>query len=804
MVSPTAEPSAGAGTLSVRDAPQVAARPAPAAPSGRGPRRSRRDRERWATRAVVAAAALGGLLTEVAPSGTAWADRVMTAGFVAVLAAAGSSAKRWTWIVSSAAALVLAGSWVAVVWALAALAVTLASAGPVRPPPAVGAAVGGLAGLTLLRATGPAFHGSSALLVAAAVTPLLASGYRYSGTRSRRWARASAAALGLGAVVAGAGYAYAAASARPRAERGIELLQRGMAAARDGDDERATARLAAAADSFAEADRQLGSWYAAPAQVLPVVGHNVRAAETMATSAAEVAQDGTDAAVEADLDTLTVQGGRLDVDRVSALSKPVDSVASVLASADAELAAVDDDWLLDPVDERLDRVQREVATARTDVDLAAEATRVIPGIFGAGGTSRWFVAFVTPVEARGRTGLVGNFAELTATDGDVEMTRFGRVSELESEGTPGPERTLSGPDDYLERWARFAPAETWRNVTMSPEFPSVGQVMTELYPQSGGRPVDGVIAVDPAGLAALMEFTGPVEVPGIAGPLTPARAAEFLLRDQYVTLDGNAERIDTLETLARATFERLTTVDLPSPRRVADRLGDVVRAGHLHAYGADPRQQALFERVGLDGALPEVDGDSFGVVANNAVGNKVDLFLQRAIAYRATWDPDSGELAVRATVRLRNGAPRRGLPDYLIGSPLPAAERPPAGTNRTFLSIYSPWTLERARLDGEDVGIERQSEAGRYAYSLFLDVPPNGGTRTVTLDLRGDLPSGDGYSLDVTTQPLVHPDQLNLRVDVGGDETVRADAPLLLHGRRASVREPLTQQEESYRVEIGP
>ncbi len=423
-------------------------------------------------------------------------------------------------------------------------------------------------------------------------------------------------------------------------------------------------------------------------------------------------------------------------------------------------------------------------------------------MFGGNRDTRWLVAFVTPVEARGRTGLLGNFAELTATDGDVEMTRFGRASELEEGGTPGTERTLSGPDDFLARWARFAPSETWRNVTMSPDFPSVGQVMAELYPQAGGEAVDGVIAIDPVGLAALMNFTGPIEVPGRAEPLTPTNAAAFLLHDQYVALDDNPERIDTLETLARATFDRLTTGDLPPPATVADTLGDVVRAGHLNVYAVDPRQQLLVEDLGLDGGLPEVGGDSFGVVANNAVGNKVDLFLQRDIGYTARWDPETGEVVATATVVLTNHAPSQGLPGYVIGSPLPPAVRPPPGTNRTYLSIYSPWALDRAQLDDEAVELERQSELGRYAYSLFLDIPPEGGTRTITLDLRGQLDPREGYSLDVTTQPFVQPDQLDLGVEVAGDDTIRVDAPLLVDGRHVSVQEPLQARDASYRIEV--
>jgi len=789
-----------AGTLSVRRAGGDGHDRS--SPARRRSRSSRRHGEAIATRAVVAGAAALGTLADVAPSGARWADRALAAAAVAVVAGAGAAARRWTWFVVAGGALALADGRVAAGCGAAALVLALTSTGPVRPAPAVGAAVGGLSGLALLGATDLGFHGSSMLAAGAVAAPLLVSGHRHAGRRTRRRARRVVPVLALLLVVVGGGYLLALARARPAVERGIELLEAGMEAARDGDDDLATRRLAAAADAFDEADEQLGAWYAAPARAVPVLGHNASAVEAMASAAAEVARDGTEVAVVADVDALTVQGGRLDLARVRALRDPLDDVADVLAGAESDLGEAAGPWLLPPVAERLDRVRDEVAAARPDVRLAADATEVVPAMFGGDGEARWLVAFVTPVEARGGTGLVGNFAELMAVDGEVDMTRFGRAAELEQGGTPGPQRTISEPRDYLERWARFEPAGTWRNVTMSPHFPSVGRVMADLYPQSGGRPVDGVIAVDPVGLAALLRFTGPIEVAGVPGPLTADDAAGFLLRDQYVVLDDTEQRIDALEALAETAFERLTTGDLPGPRRVADVLGPVVEGGHIQAYAVDEDQQRFFERLGLDGGLPPAEGDSLGVVVNNAVGNKVDLFLQRDVRYEVAWDPATGALEATATVTLTNDAPAAGLPDYVIGSALPPGERPPTGTNRTYLSVYSPWELEGARLDGEPVELERQREAGRYTYSLFVDVPPEGGTRTVELDLVGALPVGAGYELDVVAQPLVRPDRWSLVVEVAGDGEITAGDALAVEGRTVRSSGELTDRLTGYRIEV--
>ena len=737
----------------------------------------------WGRGCICAAAFVVGVASTVEPSTVRLANATAAGLAVAAVAAAGSTARRWTWVMAAGPALALAAGLAAGSAAGAALTVALIFSRTARPPTAAGAAVGALSAMSLLHATDLGFHGSSALAAATCLTPMVISGYRHAGRRARWHVRLVAAATGGGVVVAVVVYMLAVAAARPAAERGANRLEEGLAAARRGDDVAAAGRLKAAANAFGEADRVLGGWWTAPAHLLPVLSYNARAAEALVGAAADLSAAGSYAAIDADADELRVHGGRLDIERLRALQPPLDDVLATLDTASRKLDRARTPWLADPLSDRMDQMTEEIAGARPDVQLVADAARLLPAMLGDGAPTRWFVAFVTPVEARGNTGLIGNFAELVVTDGKIEMTHFGRARELEEAGA-GESRMLSGPGDYLAHWGRFDPAGTWRNVTMSPDFPSVGRVVTELYPQSGGEPLDGVIAVDPTALAALLRFTGPVTVPGVAEPLTTDTAAEFLLISQYSQLSDTRERVDSLDYLARAVFDKLTTGDLPAPRDLADVLAETVAGGHLHLYSPEPDRQRLFRRIGVDGALPAADGgDTLAVVNNNASGNKIDAFLQRDIRDEVRWDPDTGNLAVAVTINLINDAPRARLPEYVIGSPLPDDRLPP-GTNRTYLSVYSPWDLEAVSVDGMPMGIERQEERGMHAYSLFLDIPPEGGRRVVTLALRGTT-TAQRYRLDVSTQPLVKPDRLSLSVEVDGTSSIEASGGLTVDGRRA-------------------
>src|SRR5262249_33679636 len=203
--------------------------------------------------------------------------------------------------------------------------------------------------------------------------------------------------------------------------------------------------------------------------------------------------------------------------------------------------------------------------------------------------------------------------------------------------------------------------------------------------------------------------------------------------------------------------------------------------------------------------LPDLrGGDGLGVVTNNATGNKVDLFLHRDVSYTATWDPATGDVDATATVTLTNDAPASGLPANVIGSPLPADTRPPPGTNRTYLSIYTPWVLDRALVDGTPADIERQREDDRYAYSLFLDVPPAGGTPTLTPEPARPAADHAAYRLALSTQPLVDPDAVHVSVQVAGDRPLRVHGPLDLGDRTATAAGRVTREHTVYRIDARP
>ena len=201
-------------------------------------------------------------------------------------------------------------------------------------------------------------------------------------------------------------------------------------------------------------------------------------------------------------------------------------------------------------------VAHDLAEQRARSRDALTVALAAPALLGGDEPRTYFIGFTTPVEARGIGGFMGNWAEVTITDGHIELTDFGRSDDLNEAGDPDARRFTTGAttsdgepglDEWLARYGNYSidsgpdgttgPA-VWKNINMSPDMSATGRAIADLYPQSGGRKLDGVFMMDVYTLVRLLKFTGPIDLPddqAVDGlrRVTADTALEFLLHDQY-------------------------------------------------------------------------------------------------------------------------------------------------------------------------------------------------------------------------------------------------------------------------------
>ena len=719
------------------------------------------DDNRWIA-LVAAGSAVAAVFSGAAPTGATAIDAVILALFAAFVAWTGASAPWWTLAVGATIATTgaVTGSVVVTAAAVAALAGALRIGVTSANQPIWRSAIAGTVMQVVLRLEWNPFFLSSALLAAAAIAPIVTNGVARRQRYLRKRVSWGLAGLAVLVLVAVGSMGAAAAAARTDATGGYTRMLDGLEFVQDGRIPEAAEALHTAAADLERVDAQLSGPLSQLARLVPGLAQNRNAGSDVVGRAAASADAAANALDVVDLDQLTVSGGVIDVFAFADLEAPLATLDETIANLDEALRDAQSPWLVAPFATRLETALDRAAQVAHQSKATAAAARLAPDILGADSPRRYFIAFVNSAEARGLSGLMGNWSELTIDKGRLTITANGRTNDLQGQALRTLE--LDAPQEYIDRYGSFGASvdggvalKYWSNVTMTPDMPSVGKAMSQMYKQVTGRDVDGVFVIDAAGIAKLIEITGPIELPDIGRRIESSNAEEFLTVEQYEFAEN--EREDLLTAVTDATIANVLEGELPPPQRIAPALAPAVLNGHISAWAVRPEEQALFELVGMDASLPVIQSastDAIAVSNNNASGNKIESFLQRTIEYRPIVDQSNGKATATLRIEFENTAPATGFNDYVIGNLLDE----PAGTNRMVVDVYTRMFVDRSVVDGVETSFVRKPELGYWVASQMIDVA-SGATAVLEMELSGDLGPG-GYRLVYRPQPLPNPDEL--------------------------------------------
>lgn len=721
-------------------------------------------------RAVIGIAVVAGVVAALAgsePTGSAAIDVLLAVLSVTAVVWASASAPWWASTSAAGIGAALALQPVVAVVGFVGLIGGLVAGARRRDQPASRAVVGGIAANVLIRSELEGFFGLSAIIGIAVLGALFLVGLWRRPSRVRRRGLMTIAALGGFVVVAIVALGFAGLAARSDLSDASRQSQRAIDSLNAGDYAEAAEKLEQASGSFAGADSRLSGILTLPSRFVPIVAQNVVAGADLASAAESATAEAASALSEVDPDSLRLVDGAIDLEAVSAIEAPLVQVQGALDRLGAVADDVDSPWLLDRVQQELADLEQDLNDNEPLLQNAIDAIRLAPQMLGADGERRYLMMFTSPAEARGLGGFVGNYAEITVDNGEIDVPVFARRSDLDDAARDNA-FCAGCPQELLDRYGRFGfnsgpdggtEFHVWTNITMPAHFPYVAESAAILYPQSGGRPIDGVFVLDPYVIQELMQYTGPIEVPGLGVTVRPNEAAKFIIEDQYLLLEdaGNDDRIDALQTLGEQVVLKLLSGSLPPPAELAESLSPLVEERRLLFWTDDPEEQDLLERTGLLGSLPELGDDGgFSVSVSNASASKLEIFLDRTVDVRIE-TAASGSRVLIADVTLENNAPTEGLEDGVIGNYLGL----PTGWSRLFVSFYGVPQLQSVTLDGAPIDIESSVEAGWAVYGDFVDIAPGGSVHytlvfdlePVDLELIEDEGSGSGLPVQ-WLQPL--------------------------------------------------
>ena len=505
--------------------------------------------------------------------------------------------------------------------------------------------------------------------------------------------------------------------ARNDAGEGLAMVQEAQDRSSPGDllEGRATEPLAKARTSFQSSSRLLGSPVLAPLRLLPVLGRQLRSGEALTQAAAEISGIGVDVVAEAK----------------QSLSKPhatgperivlMRDLSRLSAGAEARLGSVElgpGRALVGPLASKRRELEEKLTKARTGLRDGGTAMDGLAGLLA--GPRRYLVLAANNSEMRSGSGMFLSAGELETVNGDLSLGEFRPTGEL----TVPPEVAPPIEDaDLAARWGSLIPNREWRNLGVTPRFPVSAALASRMWTARGGKPVDGVLALDPLALQGVLRATGPVTVDDKT--VTAENVGDLLLHDQYAGIesvtDAQTARREQLGDIAKSALEALQERDWDLGG-LASGLADAARGRHLLAWSSRPQEQQAWSAAKVDGTLK---ADSLVLSVLNRGGNKLDRFLEveAKLRFERNDETDSATLEVL----LQNTTPD-GEPGYVAG-PYPGSGVGP-GDYVGLLSVNLPAKADAVTVEGRET---------------FAAAGPDGPTKVVAVPVT--IKKGSAQSL---------------------------------------------------------
>jgi hypothetical protein len=465
-------------------------------------------------------------------------------------------------------------------------------------------------------------------------------------------------------------------------------------------------------------------------EMLPVTGTTARAITQSGATTADLAAAALPlaATLQGDSSTMARLMGALGAqDELRALS-------TASRKAAESFAPYQSSQLLFGISEAIDQSVTALPALADALDAAASAAEPLQRMLGKDSPTTWLVMAQNPAEIRGSGGLFNAYLLVRFTNGQPEIIEAGSRKQLDGEFPRAEQIPYKDAIDAATANTWGPALGEWASFNLPGDFATVGQLAAAGMAKRG-TPVDGVIAIDPTIVAAVLAGTGPVEHKGVT--IDATTAVDFFtkgLYESYPGFDDVAAKDDLAMGLTYATVDSALTrpLDLAG---LWGSMGEAISEGHLKVWSADPGIEQWLTTTTASGTLASRP-DEIVIRLNNATGGKLDAYA--ATRFSTDFSRCASEGYVMATITIENQAPA-GLPEYVDvtldqdGVPDPNA---PKGQTTNYVTAYPPagWDLAVAYLNGSIVKPSDGRENGRRAWTIPVTVPRNAeGVLSLTL-----------------------------------------------------------------------
>ncbi|MBT2248077.1 DUF4012 domain-containing protein [Arthrobacter sp. BHU FT2] len=481
------------------------------------------------------------------------------------------------------------------------------------------------------------------------------------------------------------------------------------------------------------------------ASVVPVLGANFSAVSEVARSADDVSNLSVAPLVDVfdslNWDSLVPNSSGTDLEPLREAYPTVVSAAHAMRASAERLQDIETDRLLPQVAEPLTTLRNQLGSVTGALDAAADGAQLAPDMLGASAPRTYLLMIQNNAEVRASGGIPGALAILTVDKGRLSLSQQSSATAL---GSYTPRITVDPSQEaiYSTRLGKYM-----QDVNLTPDFPTAAETARQMWKQSTGKTVDGVISMDPVSIGYLLNATGPVEVGTIlSGPgsnfslpreINSQNVVKTLLSDVYAQIQEPPTQDAYFAGVAQKVFEAVSAREV-DPAKLIDQIGKGASEGRILIWSAVESEQDKISRYPLSGAINTINSSParFGVYFNDGTGAKMDYYVKRTVQLLMQC-PRDGYAQTTVRIVMTNTAPAdasSSLPTYVTGG---GAFGVPPGSVQTNIAAYGPTQahIETAGIDGEKTEFAPHFHNDRPVGVVSLRLAPG---QTKTVEFRFD------------------------------------------------------------------
>ena len=349
------------------------------------------------------------------------------------------------------------------------------------------------------------------------------------------------------------------------------------------------------------------------------------------------------------------ENGTINVAALQQIQPQIDQIDAILTQADQTLRQVPA-GVSPQLRQYVDEAGAEVAGIQRGLAIYEEILPDLPTLLGEDKPATYLVVFHNAGELFPGGGAALSTAVVRFDKGKMEVLEKGPVSP-DFTNPAFPWDPVSRGPYYAEKNAKDGFA--WSNLHQ--DYRITGENMMRSWVATGHQPVDGVISLDPAALAAAVGATGPIQTE-LYGQITADNLVQKLFFEGY-NEDAAAQQ-QRKAVNQQLIDEMLARMQSGTGALTVGRAIFATAPGHhVRIHLSNNRLAKALREAQADGAQPPPEPDRIAFFTQNQNSSKVDIFQTRRVIHDVYLDRN-GSARIVQTAKVTNAAPADG------GSPL--------------------------------------------------------------------------------------------------------------------------------------